>query len=478
MRFLPALKKHCPHPFRPLCLLACVLGTAAVLLTLPSRLAAEPARPNIILIMADDLGAEVLGSYGSTIYSTPNLDRMAEEGARFDNAYATPLCTPTRVMLMTGQYPSRTGFTNLISKDKRARMPETLKTFGSYFKGAGYHNAIAGKWQLGRLDQFSNQPVEHGFDEYCLWKWKYAKQKSSRYYTPGVWCNGTSIDGGPDEYGPDIYLQFILDFIEENRKEPFFVYYPMALVHSPLVHPPALKELAYSKYSRNMDRQTKIYGHMVTYMDMMVGRILAKVKEVGLENNTLIIFTGDNGSPNDVTSRLGNLAVPGGKSNKTEAGTRVPFIARWPGHIPPGVRKSFISLVDVLPTLASIAHIRVDDDVDGMDLSHNLLGTDGQDREYVIFAYKDDLWVRDRSYRLHQDGSLFYCPVTSDKTRYHGQLRHRSEHKEARQRLKSILDDYNVTVPKADPGISVRCTKRKGCPKHPPRRPPTSKQPL
>jgi len=123
------------------------------------------SRPNVILIMADDIGAECLGSYGSTIYTTPNLDRMAEEGVRFDNAYATPLCTPTRVMIMSGLYPNRTGFRTLIGKGPGVRMPAKIKTFGHYFKEAGYQTAIAGKWQLGKFDEYPAQPVEHGFDE-------------------------------------------------------------------------------------------------------------------------------------------------------------------------------------------------------------------------------------------------------------------------------------------------------------------------
>ncbi len=427
---------------------------------IPLKTAADPSRPNVILIMADDLGAEGLGSYGSTLYTTPNLDRMAEEGARFENAYATPLCTPTRVMLMTGQYPNRTGFTNLISKEKRARLPKTLKTFGTYFKAAGYRTAIAGKWQLGQFDQYSNQPREHGFDEYCLWKWQYANKKSSRYYTPGLWCNAASIDGGVRDFGPRLYVEFILDFMERNRDGPFLVYYPMALVHTPLVSPPEYKDLAYSRYPKGTEKATAQYGHMVTYMDMLVGRILRKVKELGIEENTLIIFTGDNGSPNGIRSRLGDLVLPGGKGNKSEAGTRVPFLARWPGKIPPGARSPFISLVDVLPTIAAVADIRVDGEVDGMDLSHNLFGTEGTDREHVIIPFRDDLWVRDASFRFHDDGSLFYCPITSDRKRYRAKLSERTAYREDRRRLKRILESFKAAVPTHDAGGAVRTIKR------------------
>ena len=166
-------------------LLFSILPTAMALLaaTLAASAAgAAPARPNVIVIMADDLGAEGLGCYGSTIYNTPNLDRMAAEGMRFNNAYATPLCTPTRVMLMSGLYPNRTGFTALIGKDDEVRMPANIKTFAHDFRDAGYQTAIAGKWQLGQFDVLPDQPVEHGFDHYCMWTWFYQGKKSSRYY--------------------------------------------------------------------------------------------------------------------------------------------------------------------------------------------------------------------------------------------------------------------------------------------------------
>ncbi len=446
--------------------LAWVIAVAAVLSILPPDGSAQALKPNVILIMADDLGAEGLGSYGSTIYKTPNLDKMADQGIRFDNAYATPLCTPTRVMLMTGQYPNRTGFTNLISNDKKARMPGTLKTFGTYFKNAGYKTAVAGKWQLGRFDQFSNQPMEHGFDEYCLWKWKFHNKKSSRYYHPGIWCNAASADGGPHDFGPDIYLNFVLDFIERNRRSPFFVYFPMALVHLPLVKPPRIPMAAQDAYPKGIKKKTAQFGRMITYMDKMVGAIVQKLKEVGIDKDTLIIFTGDNGSPKEIQSPLAGLVVPGGKGNKTEAGTRVPFIAKWPGKIPPGVRTGLFSLVDVLPTIASIAHIPVSREVDGLDLSHMFFGTNGKDRDDVFFAFKDDFWVRDKTFRYHNDGSLFYCPITSDKSRYHARLVEKGKYKADRERLRTALETYKASIPAVDAGNAVRKTKRQKRLKH------------
>ncbi|MCF7848379.1 MAG: sulfatase-like hydrolase/transferase, partial [Kiritimatiellales bacterium] len=208
---------------------------------------AKQKRPNIILMMADDLGAEGLACYNSTIYYTPNLDKMAAEGMLFENAYATPLCTPTRVMVMTGQLPQKTGFRSLISKDPQDRMPVPLKTFGNYFKEAGYATAMAGKWQLGQFDSFPDQPVETGFDEYCMWKWFFDGKKTDRYYGAGIWQNGKSADLPETEYGPDHYSSFVLDFIERKKDQPFFIYYPMALVHSPFDIPPSLAKEAHSK---------------------------------------------------------------------------------------------------------------------------------------------------------------------------------------------------------------------------------------
>ena len=152
-----------------------------LLLAVISTSAFSASKPNIIVIMADDIGAEGLNCYGSTIYTTPHLDTMAKEGIRFNNAYATPLCTPTRVMIMSGLYPGRTGFKALIGKGEGVRMPADIKTFGHYFKDAGYETAIAGKWQLGKFDECPDQPREHGFDEYCMWTWYYKGKKSSRF---------------------------------------------------------------------------------------------------------------------------------------------------------------------------------------------------------------------------------------------------------------------------------------------------------
>jgi arylsulfatase A len=435
------------------------LVSMAVLLTAGGRVAGH-VKPNILLIMADDLGAEALACYGNTVFTTPNLDRMAEEGARFDNAYSTPVCSPTRAMILTGLYPNRTGILERLDSpdDKKElinRLPVHLKTFGAVFKSEGYATAIAGKWHLGNFRTCPDQPMSHGFDEYCLWVQHLDGTIHSRYYAPHNWENGAFRQHGEEVYGPDYYSDFLIDFMKQNRDKPFLAYYPMNLIHGPLHVPPGLKELAESKYPDDLGKNERLAGHMTTYMDAIVGKLLAALDELGLAENTLVVFTGDNGCSGKLVSHLGDFRLPGGKRTMNEAGTRVPFIARWPGKIPTGTRDQMFSLADVLPTLASIADIPFAHTVDGIDLSHNLLGTSGEDREYFPMAFEGDCWfVRDNRFRLHEDGRFYDVPVGRNETRYRMQILDRGLHAESRDRLQRQLDRF-MKITKTDASYTI-----------------------
>ena len=407
---------------------------------------AKDKKPNVIVIMADDIGAEGLESYGSTIYTSPNLTRMAKEGIQFQNAYATPLCTPSRAMIMTGTYPHRNGFKALIGKKPGLRMPANIPTFGHYFQKAGYKTAIAGKWQLGKFDAFPNQPAEHGFDKYCMWTWFYKGNKDSRYYKPHIHVDGKFFQGTEKDFGPDYYAKFVFDFIDENKDKPFFIYFPMALVHSPFIIPPSLGEKAKAKFTDDLSKQTKAFGHMITYMDDIIGKMIARLKKHAIDDNTLVLFTGDNGTHKSIVSKLPGMDLTGAKGSAVEAGSRVPFIVRWPSKIKPAVSDKFFCLVDVLPTICSIAGIKTIAEVDGMDLSHNFLGTEGKDREYIVMPYKG-FYVRDKRFRLHADGRMFDIPVTSDKERYSEKETKNPEHAPHRKRLQALIDKYNALKP-------------------------------
>lgn len=418
------------------------------------------ANPNILLIMADDLGAENLACHGNTIYQTPNLDRMAAQGARFENAFATPVCSPTRAMILTGLYPNRTGIMERMDSpddpEKNNRLPAHLKTFGHVFQEAGYKTAIAGKWHQGDFQTYPDQPTSHGFDEHCLWVQYWDGERPSRYYAPNNWENGKHVVHGKDVYGPDYYADFLIEFMERNQEQPFLAYFPMNLIHGPLVSPPGLKALAESKYPENLGKNERIAGHMVTYMDGIIGRLLAKLEDLGIRDNTLVLFTGDNGTAGNLTSQLGSFHLRGGKRTMNEAGTRVPFIAHWPGKIPSGKRSEFFTLMDVLPTIASIAGIPIDHDIDGMDLSHNLFNQPGKDRDFFNMAFEGDCYfVRNDRFRLHEDGRFYEVPVTSNETRYSMEVvENPSQHTNTRAFLQGKLDDY-MQIKQTDTSYSI-----------------------
>lgn len=437
-----------------------------ILTIVPSLLANQVAfcddRLNVLLIMADDLGAENLGCYGNTTYFTPNLDRMAAEGARFENAFATPVCTSTRAMILTGLHPNRSGFLERLDSpldpEKNNRLPVHLKTIGHVFQSAGYKTAIAGKWHLGDFQRYPDQPASHGFDEYSLWVQYWDGQRPSRYFGPHDWENGKYQVHGNDVFGPDYHCAFLMDFIERTHAEnrPFFAYFPMNLIHSPLITPPGDLTTAERNFPEDLGASERMAGKMVHYMDAIVGRLLSKLKRLGVEENTLVIFTGDNGTAANLVTRLGDFHLPGGKRTMNEAGTRVPFIARLPGRIPSGPRDSILSLVDVLPTLASMAAIPVRHEVDGLNLSHNLLDQPGEDREYFMMAFEGGVYfVRDKRFRLHEDGRLYDVPVTNVEARYGMQiLDDLSQHSDARKRLEQRLDQF-MRIQQTDTSYTV-----------------------
>lgn len=277
------------------------------------------------------------------------------------------------------------------------------------------------------------------------------------------------MQGTEKEYGPDIYSNFLLDFIDENKAEPFFIYFPMALVHDPFVHPPKLLEKASVKYTDDLSDKTKAYGHMITYMDDIVGQILDRLKQHGLDEKTLVIFTSDNGTHPIIKSKLLGMELNGGKWSTTEAGSRVPFIARWPNKIKPRTAEEFICLVDVLPTIASIAGIELTSEIDGMDLSHNLFHTKGQDRAYIAMPYKG-FYIRNKQFRYHSKGrlkdkasrktidlagKLFDIPVTSNKERYAEKETTNPEHEPHRKQLKAMILKYEAQTPLYHGGITV-----------------------
>jgi len=381
--------------------------------------AATVDRPNVILIMADDMGFECLSTYGGQSYETPRLDRLAAEGVRFDHCYSTPVCTTSRVQIMTGRY-------NCFTYEEFGYLNPKYPTFGNLMRDAGYATMIAGKWQLngishgeGKFDRSNDTTRLHdaGFDEYSLWQVTKEKSYGERFWDPYIEQNGEVIDEAMDgKYGPDHFTDYICDFIERKKDEPFFLYYPMVLVHSPFGPTPdsEIKELS----------KQEAFVDMMAYCDKLVGRIQDKLEEAGLLENTLILFTGDNGTDRAISSELPDRTVPGGKANTIDAGIHVPFIAYWKGRTPVGlVSQQLVDFTDFHQTLADIVELpqsqRDKLQLDGVSFLPTLKGQSGAEREWV-FGYYDARWGEARNHRdkyaydgrfkLYQNGNFFEVP--------------------------------------------------------------------
>ena len=398
--------------------LCCWVGLVSV------RMAFAGQRPNIILIMADDLGYECLSSNGSTSYKTPYLDALAAKGMRFTHCYSQPLCTPSRVQIMTGRY-NHANYTHFGYLN-----PEEF-TFGNLARQAGYATCIAGKWQLNgltyQLDRYqdSTRPNDAGFDEYCLWQLTQPRAKGERHAKPLIEQNGKLLDATEDDYGPDVFTNYILDFIERHQDKPFLVYYPMVLTHDPFVPTPDSPEWNGNRNKRN----NRFFADMVAYMDQLVNKIHQKLEDLQLSENTILLFTGDNGTNRSIRSKTHTGYVQGGKATTPNAGTHVPLVAYWKGRTPAGkVCHDLIDFSDVFPTIGeaiNATHPRPGI-LEGRSFLPQLKGEKGTPRNWA-YCYYDPLWgnldqyknqfVRNQRFKLYQDGRFFDVP--SDELEEH-----------------------------------------------------------
>ena len=424
-------------------------------------------RPNIVLIMSDDLGYEAIGANGGTSYATPVLDSMAGAGIRFENTHVQPLCTPTRVQLMTGKYNFRNyiGF-GLIAPDE--------VTFGHLFSSAGYKTCIAGKWQLHSYNppdempeaRSTGQKIEDaGFDEFCVWHPHHTEEKGSRYKSPIVYENGEFLENMEGKYGEDVFADYIIDFMERNRDDPFFVYFPMALTHRPLEPtpdspefddfvPPSNETLGARTWAKleDWDDEARYYKDMVEYHDKVIGRVNAKLEQLGIAEDTLVIYVGDNGSPVEVCSIIhSHTEVCGGKGLTVDRGTHVPLICSWPGTIPPGaVTTDLIDASDFLPTILEAAEITPPDDyfIDGRSFLPQLKGETGNPRDWIFFHFEPmsgrvhryARFIRDHRWKLYDDRRLFDLNADPEEEAAFDPADDDDERSEARSRLAPVFE--------------------------------------
>ncbi len=406
--------------------------------------------PNIILINCDDLGYGDLGCYGSTVNPTPHLDRLAAEGTRFTDFYmASPVCSPSRGAMLTGCYPPRIGFDSfdkgwVLFPGNPDGLSTEEETFATLLKEQGYATQIVGKWHCG--DQRAFLPTRHGFDHY--------------FGIPYSNDMGRQLNGPPNPPLPLLRDEEVVDqqfdmaavteryvaearsFIRENRDRPFLLYFAHMYVHLPLVVPEHL--LARSANGR--------YGAAVMAIDWATGMLMQTLEELGLEENTLVLFTSDNGS-RARDEGGSNRPLRGHKGQTWEGGMRLPLIARWKNHIPAGrVCNTLCSAIDLLPTFVQLANARMPArTIDGVDLSAVLLGDDdARPREdFCYFARSDLQAVRDERYKLfvsHGEPDKD-TPELYDLVNDIGETQNiAADHPEVVERLTQTLDDHNARL--------------------------------
>jgi len=370
------------------------LFTAAAPLLAPQSPASR--KPNIVFILADDLGYGDLSCYGQKMIATPNLDRLAAEGMRFTQAYAgSTVCAPSRCCLMTGLH---TGHARIRGNARHPLRPEDT-TVAEVLKRAGYHTGLVGKWGLGEAAS-TGVPNRKGFDEFFGYL---NQQHAHSYYPDHLWENESDVIlagnlGVPREYSHDLFTDRALKFVEKNRAQPFFLYLAYTIPHANNelgrdtgngMEVPEVGEFA----TRNWPQQEKNFAAMVTRMDRDIGKFMAKLKETNVDQDTLIIFSSDNGphregghEPDFFDS---NGPLRGIKRDLYEGGIRVPALARWPGRIRPGVSDHIWSFPDFLPTAAEVAGARPPARIDGVSFLPTLLGNRQPQPENLYWEFHE-----------------------------------------------------------------------------------------
>ena len=377
-------------------------------------------RPNIIYILADDLGYGDLSCYGQENFQTPNIDKLASEGMRFTQHYSgSTVCAPSRSALMTGLHTGHT----FIRGNKEVRpegqypLPDSTRTLPEIMKDAGYVTGAFGKWGLGYPGS-EGDPLNQGFDRFYGYN---CQRIGHNYYPYHLWSDRDSIvlsanaDGKLGQYAPGLIQEQTLQFLEDNKDRPFFMYVPSIIPHAELVAPEKFMEKYRGEFQpdpayegvdygpefnkgpyRSQEEPHVAFAAMVSILDQQVGEIVKKVEELGIADNTIIVFTSDNGphieGGADPEYFDSNGPLRGTKRDLYEGGIRVPMIVKWPGRIKPDSETEHISAFwDVMPTFSEILDVKTPDAIDGISFLPTLLGKDAEQRkhEYLYWEFHE-----------------------------------------------------------------------------------------
>jgi arylsulfatase A len=436
-----------------------------------SVVAAEKApRPHIVFILADDLGYGDLSSFGATDIRTTNIDRLAHEGIRFTDHYAAAnTCSPSRASLLTGRYPPRTRVNAVLAYDTVEGLPREEITIAELLRDAGYRTAMVGKWHLGQVEAF--MPWHQGFEEF------FGVATSNDDYNFYLYeSKGTDYRRLPEAIDQSTltqqYTARVLQFITLHARDahPFFLYIAHTAVHIPLHPAPA--------FVGKSKRGT--FGDVVLELDDSVGQVLAKLQALGIDDNTLVVFSSDNGAWRTMRAHGGsNGVLREGKLTAFEGGHRVPALARWPGHIPPGIENhQVVTMMDWFPTFATLAGISVPVDrvIDGKELNAVLRGTGARESTpFYYFALRPPhetqvhrlAGVREGRWKLKLAQTGYYPhwlePLMQVGLYHHGDLLFDlaadpgettnviAKHPDIAQHLRRLVDDFSRNNPMPEP---------------------------
>lgn len=356
-------------------------------------LASGAEKPNVIFILADDLGIGNVGCYGADNYKTPHIDKLAAEGVRFTQCFTASLCGPSRALIMSGRYAFRNGATN---QDACTNLDPKEIVLPRLFKAAGYATACIGKW-----GQLPAEPGDHGFDDWLRFNGSGVYRNVPGDKTERYSLNGDDQKLRDDEYMPDLCQERVVKFVRQHRDEPFFVYYPMSHVHGELMPTPD-----------SAAGSTDLMADNIAYMDKLVGQLVAELDTLKLRDNTLVIFMGDNGTGKGMADRatIGGKVLSGMKGTMLECGGLVPMIASWPAKAPAGrVCADLIDSTDFVTTFAELAGARLPSGMvfDGHSIVPSLLGNAPKPRAWVFNQLARMWYVREAQWKLNEKGELF-----------------------------------------------------------------------
>ena len=391
--------------------------------------AQDKSKPNIIFILADDLGIPNVGCYGADKYKTPNIDKLASAGIRFTNAYTAPLCGPSRAMILTGRHLFRTGATN---QDATGQMKPGVETMlPSYLKQAGYTSASIGKW-----GQLPLEPSDFGFDEYLKFRGSgiyWNTQQNGKNYL----LNGKTVALKDNEYMPDVMHQYLVDFMTRNREKPFFVYYSLSHIHAEILKTPDSKP-----------DETNFYYDNILYMDKMVGKLRSELEKLKLDKNTILIFFGDNGTAQKWADQatINGKRLSGEKGSMLEGGSLVPMIVYWPGVTPVGkLTNELICSVDFVPTLTEIAGVKLPQNkiIDGKSFLKEIKGEQHAPNTEIFMQLANMWYARSHGWKLNEKGELYDMGKAPFEEILVPASSNNPEAADARKKLQAALDKLN-----------------------------------